>query len=81
MTNYEQLFHDQLQDPQFAKAYYDARVERIVSEMLDTLREKISKNEPKDNLMQLIDSLQQQIHQTVTFSSTGETQKLMVMHS
>ncbi len=53
MTNYEQLFHDQLQDPQFAKAYYEARVERIVREMLDTLKEKISQHEPKDSLMQL----------------------------
>jgi len=81
MTNYEQLFHDQLQDPQFVKAYYDARVERMMSEMLDTLKEKISRNEPKDSLMQLIDSLQQQIQQTVTLSSTGETQRLRVIHS
>jgi hypothetical protein len=81
MTNYEQLFYDQMQDPKFAKAYYDARLERIMSEMLDALKEKIAQNEPKDSLMKLIDSFQQQIHQTVTLNSTGETHRMRVMRS
>ncbi|MDA3915343.1 MAG: hypothetical protein PF690_00015 [Deltaproteobacteria bacterium] len=34
MTNYEKLFKVQMQDPQFVNAYYEARVERIVDEML-----------------------------------------------
>ena len=49
MTNYEQLFHAQMQDPQFVKAYYEARIERLVSEMLNTLKDKIIRNEPKEN--------------------------------
>ena len=52
MTNYEQFFHEQMQDPQFAKAYYEARLERIVSEMLETLKEQITRNEPKERLIQ-----------------------------
>lgn len=47
MTNYEELFHTQTQDPQFVKAYYQARVERIVDEMLEILKDKITHNEPK----------------------------------
>ena len=70
MTNYEKLFQVQMQDPQFVKAYYDARVERIVSEMLDTLKDKISNNEPKETLIRVIDSFQQQIHPTVSQAKT-----------
>jgi uncharacterized membrane-anchored protein YjiN (DUF445 family) len=64
MTNYEKLFQAQMQDPQFVNAYYEARVERIVDEMLDTLKDKISRNEPKENLIRVIDSFQQQLHPT-----------------
>ncbi len=69
MTNYEKLFQAQMQDPQFVKAYYEARVERIVAEMLDTLKDKISNNEPKETLIRVIDSFQQQIHPTVSQES------------
>jgi len=60
MTNYEKLFQEQMQDPQFAKAYYDARLDRILKELLENLKEKISKNEPKEVLLKTIDSIQQQ---------------------
>ena len=76
MTNYEQFFHEQMQDPQFAKAYYEARLERIVSEMLETLKEQIARNEPKERLIQTIDSLQQHLHLT---ANDGETHKTTVM--
>ena len=62
MTNYEKLCQDQMQDPQFVKAYYHARVERIVDEMLENLKDKITRNEPKENLIRAIDLFQQQIH-------------------
>jgi hypothetical protein len=32
--------------------------------MLDTLKDKISRNEPKENLIRVIDSFQQQLHPT-----------------
>ena len=64
MSNYEKLFQAQMQDPQFAKAYYEARVERVVGEMLNTLKDKIYHNEPKENLIRVVDSFQQQIHPT-----------------
>ncbi len=64
MTNYDQLFQAQMQNPQFVKAYYEARVERIVDEMLDTLKDKIVRNEPKESLIRVIDLFQQQIHST-----------------
>ena len=60
MTNYEQLFQTQMREPQFVNAYYAARVERIVDEMLAILKEKIVNNEPKESLIGLIESLQQQ---------------------
>lgn len=60
MTNYEKLFQDQMNDPQFAKAYYDARLDRILKELCDNLKEQISHDEPKEVLLKTIDSFQQQ---------------------
>ena len=56
------LFKEQMKDPQFAKAYYEARLDRILTEMLNDLKVKISENEPKENLIRMIDSIQQRIH-------------------
>ncbi len=69
MTNSDQLFQSQMQDPQFVKAYYGARIERLVDEMLDTLKDKIIHNEPKENLIQMIESFQQEIHPSVSHES------------
>ena len=65
MTNYVQLFQIQMQDPQFVKTYYEACVKRLVDEMLDTLKDKIIQNEPKENLIRVIEPFQQKIHPTV----------------
>ena len=65
MTNYEELFRDQMKNPQFVKAYYEARVERIFDEMLETLKNKIVHNESKEKVILLIDSFQRQIHTIV----------------
>ena len=70
MANYEKLFQTQMQDPQFVKDYYEAKVEWIVDEMSDTLKDKISNNEPKKTLIRVIDSFQQQIHPTVAQAKT-----------
>jgi hypothetical protein len=51
-----------MQSKGFAKAYYESRIGRIVDEFLDTLKEKIHRNEPKEKLIQLIDSIYQDIH-------------------
>ena len=61
MTNYERLFQEQMKDHQFAKAYREARLERMLNEFLEDLKEKISKNEGKDVLLKTIDSMQRQI--------------------
>ncbi|MFQ5631645.1 MAG: hypothetical protein ACE5I1_22970 [bacterium] len=61
MTNYEKLFQKQMKDPQFAKAYNEARIERMINDFLENLKEKISKNEPKEVLLETIDSMQRQI--------------------
>lgn len=61
MTNYEELFQEQMKDPLFAKVYSEARLERMLSEILENLKEKISNNEPKEVLLESIDSIQQQI--------------------
>jgi hypothetical protein len=79
MTNYEQLFQAQMQDPQFVKAYYEARVERIVDEMLDTLKDKIVHNERKETLIRLIDSMQQQIHSTLPQESSPSHSTLAIL--
>ena len=71
MTNYEELFQDQMQNPQFVKAYYEARVERIFDEMLETLKNKIVHNEPREKMIQLIDSFQRQIHTIVPHESVS----------
>ena len=47
MTNYEKLFQSQMQDPQFAKAYREARLERILNDFLENLKEKISQMHQK----------------------------------
>ena len=62
MTNYEQFFQEQMQDAQFVTAYNEARIERLVDEMLTMLKEKIFHDESKENLLNMIDSMQQQIH-------------------
>ncbi|MFO1433564.1 MAG: hypothetical protein U1F76_26295 [Candidatus Competibacteraceae bacterium] len=51
MTNYEILFKEQMSNPEFAKAYYAARIERQIDEML---KEKISPDEPKEVLIETI---------------------------
>jgi hypothetical protein len=65
MTNYEQLFQNQMKDPQFAKAYYESRLERMITDILDILKDRIYQNEPRENLIHLIDSIQQNIHITI----------------
>ncbi len=49
MTNYEKLFQEQMKDPEFAKAYRETRLERMLNEFLENLKDKISKNEPKED--------------------------------
>jgi hypothetical protein len=61
MTNYEKLFQEQMKDAQFAKAYHEARLERLLNEFLENLKEKISNNEPKEALLKTINSMQRQI--------------------
>jgi len=61
MTNYEKLFQEQMKNPEFAKCYAEARMERILNEMLDNLKQKISDNEPKEVLLESIESVQNQI--------------------
>jgi hypothetical protein len=61
MTNYEKLFQEQMQDPEFAKAYYESRLERIFNELLENLKEKIANNEPKEVLLKTIDNVQHQL--------------------
>lgn len=61
MTNYEKLFQEQMQDPEFAKAYYESRLERIFIELLENLKEKIANNEPKETLLKAIDNIQHQL--------------------
>ena len=62
MTNYEKLFKQQMQNDEFVKAYQEAHIERVLNEFLDNLKEKISRNESKENLLCTIDSMQRQLN-------------------
>lgn len=57
MTNYENLFQEQMKNPEFAKAYREARLQRMLNEFLENLKEKISKDEPKEVLLNTINSI------------------------
>jgi len=61
MTNYEILFQEQMSNPEFAKAYYEARIERQIDEILQDLKEKISRDEPKELLIRTIEKFQKQL--------------------
>jgi len=61
MTNYENLLQEQMKDPEFAKAYREACIERTLNEFLENLKDKIAKNEPKENLLNTINSMQRQL--------------------
>jgi len=61
MTNYEKLFREQMKNPEFAKAYHEAKLERKSDERLEELKEKIASNAPKKVLLETINSIQHQI--------------------
>ncbi len=61
MTNYEKLFQEQMKDPEFAKAYREARLERILNEFLENLKIQICKDEPKEALLETINSMQKKL--------------------
>jgi hypothetical protein len=61
MTNYEKLFQEQMRDAEFAKAYREARLERMLNEFLENLKEKITQGEPKENLLNTINLMQRQL--------------------
>jgi len=68
MTNYEKLFQEQIKHPEFAKAYRDARLEWVLHEFLEMLKEQIDKNEPKEVLLKTIHSMQRRINALQTSS-------------
>lgn len=68
MTNYEKLFQEEMKNPEFAKAYREARLERILDEFLEMLKEQISKNESKEVLLKTISSMQKRISSLQTSS-------------
>jgi len=61
MTNYDKLFIDQMENPKFAKAYYEAKLERKLDDMFEELKEKITMDESKEILLQTIKAFQHQI--------------------
>lgn len=68
MTNYEKLFQEEMRNPEFAKAYHEARLERIFDEFLEMLKEQIDKNESKEVLLKTISSMQRRISSLQTSS-------------
>jgi hypothetical protein len=61
MTNYEKLYQEQMKDPEFAKAYKDARLERMLNEFLENLKERISRDESEETLLNTINSMQKRL--------------------
>lgn len=68
MTNYEKLFQEEMKNPEFAKAYREARLERILDEFLEMLKEQIYKNESKEVLLKTISTMQRRISSLQTSS-------------
>ena len=62
MTNYEIFFQEQMGNSEFAKAYYESRLNRIFDELLENLKEKIIRNEPKEELIGTVNLIQNHIH-------------------
>jgi hypothetical protein len=61
MTNYELLFQEQMKNPDFAKAFHEVRLERVMNDMLESLQEQIVQNTPKEVLLQTIDAFREQL--------------------
>lgn len=60
-ANYENFFQEQIKNPEFAKAYREARLERILNEVLEILKEQIYKNESKGTWLKTIDTMEKQL--------------------
>ncbi|MGE0082999.1 MAG: hypothetical protein AB7S75_01120 [Desulfococcaceae bacterium] len=69
MTNYEKLFQEQMKNPEFAKFYFEAGTERMLSELPDNLKQKISDNEPKEILLKAVESIQGRIKDNMHLQS------------
>ncbi|MGE0087498.1 MAG: hypothetical protein AB7S75_24075 [Desulfococcaceae bacterium] len=67
MTNYEKLFQEHMKNPEFAKFYFEAGTERMLNELLDSLKQKISDNEPHEILLKTVESIQVQIRDNLHF--------------
>lgn len=50
-----------MKNPEFAKAYHEAKLERRLDEKLEELKEKITSNASKKVLLETINSIQHQI--------------------
>ncbi len=60
-NNYDKLFQEQMKNTEFVKAYNEAKLERRFLEILEDLKEKIIRNEPKEVLLETINTFQHQI--------------------
>lgn len=60
-NNYDKLFHEQMKNPEFVKAYNEAQLERRFIEILEDLKDKIIGNEPREVLLETINTFQHQI--------------------
>ncbi|MEZ4529227.1 MAG: hypothetical protein R2941_25235 [Desulfobacterales bacterium] len=69
MTNYERLFQEQMKEPEFAKFCFEAKTERMLCELLDNLKQKISDNEPKEILLKAVESIQGRIKDNLHLQS------------
>ena len=61
MTNFERLFQEQMNDPEFAKAYHESQLERIFCEFLENMKEQISSGASAESLVHSIDDIQNQL--------------------
>ena len=65
MTNYDKLFQEQMKDPEFVKAYYEARLERISNEVLENLKNDVLKDEAKEVIVKDINFIQEKLRKIV----------------
>jgi len=48
MTNYENLLREQMQNPEFAKAYHEAKLERKLHEILNRDKRRVHQRNISD---------------------------------
>lgn len=65
MTNFEKLFNKELKNPEFRREFMKARIERLLTDSLNEIKNKPKKNIPKKDIIYFINNLEKNISKQV----------------